>query len=610
MYDYDIDTSDQQDNRAADQKALDTVKDKQKQAENVQNLYRNAQQLDKNLLGNKYSDMTKDALGKTQLGRTYNQVMENPSLQKAIDFYHNMKDWNIFRPWGQGAENARSAKDQANGPGGEESQTGSPVENPVELNTETPNEPVINTAPQAGENSPIEPNVGTTTDIATGTGNTASGATDIATGTGASGVVDTAAGANAGTAADTVAGSAAAGGTRVAVAAGEAVAGGSTATTSGAVAGGVATGGVATGATGGAAAGAVAAGAPTGGLGTIPGAVIGLVAGAATGAAASGGNKIANDARDDANSSVEHKSKGELAKQNVAHEIKKANDEEEGTGKAGCCIGCALFASPLLLIIIVLVISVSVLSRYDKTDSDNAATLISVQNSINQGVLTFDSSESQQKILDGDVSDKTLKLLEYLSSNHELIKIYYVKSLQAGTENEAYEFDIGIIDKIKCTNTATAQKAIELPVDLTINADWTSMVNGLDGNLLCALGYYPTIDKPTMGKYADLFGPPQFRLSDITKYGPVAAQEKTVETIDEIIGLNKFRGIANDSDQSLLPYSLTINSKFYGFNLMDNTKATLRQALSTSLNQAYVKSEDGVGLQVDPNEKGIHVSFF
>ncbi|MCX6809693.1 MAG: hypothetical protein NTZ65_03035 [Candidatus Berkelbacteria bacterium] len=249
---------------------------------------------------------------------------------------------------------------------------------------------------------------------------------------------------------------------------------------------------------------------------------------------------------------------------------------------------------------------------FDKSSPVANSAVSSIESSVGSGKIVFDSANDLAKIKNADIGENPLKMMDYLSQKHESIEIHFSGLVAPGAtitqENDQSAFDVTAADNIKCTDTSTNAKIIEFPINLNTKFDWKSKVlSNYSDKIRCAVGYYPKIDSPVSGKFSSTYGPGEFSVLELEKFAPMAAQEKTAEITDEILGANDDLGIDKNGDNNLLPTNVVLNPLYIKTNLsktgsgvIDTLKSTIQKVYENQPGQGVIPStaDDGIGLKV------------
>ena len=249
----------------------------------------------------------------------------------------------------------------------------------------------------------------------------------------------------------------------------------------------------------------------------------------------------------------------------------------------------------------------------DTSDTQNQALISDVTNLAASDKITFESPDDLSKIKDGEIGLNSLKMIKYLASKHDGLTIHYSGAKDVSDpdkkENAPSEFDITAVDKIKCTDTATKNKSVEFPISLNPKFDWQSQIpTGSINSVICAVSYYPMIEAPVKGPYADKFGPGEFKLAELTTFAPMASQEKTAELTNEIISANLVQGIDPNSEDSLLPQKIEI-PKIYADSNLAHSGGGVPEELKSKIDEVYQNKNEYEGVAVSDDSIGLHISF-
>jgi len=281
-----------------------------------------------------------------------------------------------------------------------------------------------------------------------------------------------------------------------------------------------------------------------------------------------------------------------------------------GTLSGGWII--ALIILGILIIFFIVMMVVAIFARKAKTnkaDPAQAAQISTIKTAVASGNVGYDDPSSMTSIQNGDIGIESLSTQANLSKKHTWVRFHYLGANSTYLyENQPYEFDVTEVDRIKCTDPNTKSKIIDIPIVLDVNFDWSSLLAGNNPELICAEGYYPLIESQIKGKYYDVFSPGEFKLSNIATAGPALAQEKVAEIADEVISYNKENSVDNDSDASLLPRTIQINSKYNSANLA-KTGPGVKDQLTNLVNSTYANPESDGGISDSPTVPSIHIAF-
>ena len=302
----------------------------------------------------------------------------------------------------------------------------------------------------------------------------------------------------------------------------------------------------------------------------------------------------------------------------AAQEAKKQADKKTPQQKAMYAfIILTLLALPLIIILITVSAVVPRIS-FDKDDPVSRATISSIETMLAAGKIKFTNKrEDLEKIKSGEIGKGALETINNLGKSHEQISIHYtgIREYAPGLTkaNDSFEFDITSVDKIKCTDTANGTQLTEFPIYLNLNYDWKSLVlPSYSDKVICAVGYYPTINSPTSTTYKDLFSPGEFPIQELPERAKMAVQEKSAELIDEIISQDRLLGIDSTTSESLLPMKISLDSALVDRNYKQSTTLGISVALSDRIKQAYKTSYPDKTynpLEKISNYNGLHVSY-
>jgi hypothetical protein len=202
----------------------------------------------------------------------------------------------------------------------------------------------------------------------------------------------------------------------------------------------------------------------------------------------------------------------------------------------------------------------------------------------------------------GKVGAVVASLTGNIALHHENVTIDTSYTENGKAVNDGSSFAIKSLDYIKCTDTATKQKALTIPISLDPAYNWSSSVTPemQNKNILCAEDYYPQIDKPTTPVYSPNFGPGEFDLKNIASAGPQAAQQKIAQVVGETMTSNAT--VADEGQKDLLPAAIEIPTGLFTKNLKtgDSSFSDLMQSLNQDLRNNKKKNvkitpSDGVG---------------
>jgi hypothetical protein len=212
-------------------------------------------------------------------------------------------------------------------------------------------------------------------------------------------------------------------------------------------------------------------------------------------------------------------------------------------------------------------------------------------------------------------------MLKYLGNKHNLTVARYQNGEAVGNKygvisevpaSDPAAFSIVAVDKIDCVDTTADKKLPEIPINLSIKHDWSNEIKpeyqGQADKILCAVGYFPQKDTPVIGPYADIFGPGEFKLSEISIYGPMALQEKLAETLRDILNADQANSIDSASLESLVPASIVVDSAFVDKNLKTGGKGVVSQ-LTSVLKEMYGEDWKQKVTGSDTNAFGIEINY-
>lgn len=273
----------------------------------------------------------------------------------------------------------------------------------------------------------------------------------------------------------------------------------------------------------------------------------------------------------------------------------------------GSCLVLALLAIAPFIIMIVMI---SKFLFSDNTEPTNKAIINSISSLSSSGRLFFTSSGDLDAIKNGEISQNSLKMINYLAKKHQRIEINYSpKTDETSTgANEPYEFDIVSVDEIRCS--VNGQKVGSVPIYLNSDYDFVSAAKNIPSNAICASSYYPNIEAQIKSVYYDQFSPGEFLAGEIATRGKMAAQEKLAEAIDDILKANANLKIDSSSDDSVLPVTITIDDKYATINQKDNSAGVLL-VMKEKISHYYPtadSSSSGVVKTVG-QKYGLHIGF-
>lgn len=273
----------------------------------------------------------------------------------------------------------------------------------------------------------------------------------------------------------------------------------------------------------------------------------------------------------------------------------------------GSCLVLALLAIAPFIIMIVMI---SKFLFSDNTEPTNKAIINSISSLSSSGRLFFTSSGDLDAIKNGEISQNSLKMINYLAKKHQRIEINYSpKTDETSTgANEPYEFDIVSVDEIRCS--VNGQKVGSVPIYLNSDYDFATAAKNIPANAVCASGYYPNIEAQIKSVYYDQFSPSEFLAGEIASKGKMVAQEKLAEAIDDILKANANLKIDSSSDDSVLPVTITIDDKYATINQKDNSAGVLL-VMKEKISHYYPtadSSSSGVVKTVG-QKYGLHISF-
>lgn len=287
-----------------------------------------------------------------------------------------------------------------------------------------------------------------------------------------------------------------------------------------------------------------------------------------------------------------------------------------------CCL--TLLFTVTLLIVTPVILVASIFSMFDRSDTQNQELVSEISTLANSGKLQFVDPQDLKAIEDisnEDVSAPVLKMLKYLGNRHKLTVARYQYGEAVGNKYgtiselpfpDAAAFSIVAVDKIKCTDTSVGKQIPEIAISLSAKHDWTTDIKPeyqtQAEKIICAVGYYPTIDPAVKGNYANTYGPGEFKLSEIGIYGPMASQEKLAETLKDILNADKNTGTDSASIESLIPQFITIDSIFADKNLKTGGKGILNK-FASDFNNTYGDEWKQKITGSDGNAFGIQMSF-
>jgi hypothetical protein len=268
----------------------------------------------------------------------------------------------------------------------------------------------------------------------------------------------------------------------------------------------------------------------------------------------------------------------------------------------------------LFVVLFVILIVYFIFPRFhtDTSNTQNQALISDVTNLATAGKITFESPDDLSQIQKGEIGLTSLKMIKYLASKHDGLTIHYSGTKAVSNpdkkENDPSEFDVTAVDKIKCTDTATKNKLVEFPISLNPKFNWQSQIpTGSIDSVICAVSYYPTLEPPVKGPYADKFGPGEFKLAELTTFAPMASQEKIMELTDEIISANSAQGIDPTSEDSLLPQKIEIPKIYTDSNLAHGGGAL--EELKSKIDEVYQNKDEYEGVTASDDSIGLHISF-
>ena len=221
------------------------------------------------------------------------------------------------------------------------------------------------------------------------------------------------------------------------------------------------------------------------------------------------------------------------------------------------------------------------------------------------GTLKFTDPASQKAIEENKIGETTLRILTDLSKKHDVNIVYKGVSTATGKENQPYEFDLVEADYIKCTNPTTKEKADPISISLKADFKWSEIIGTGRENYLCAVDYYPLVESIKSSPYSLRYGPGQFNLGEIDKYGPQAAQQKTFELVD----LAMQKSSENAKSESDFPVSsILINPYFYQSNLKTGEAGAAVASIEKSQKLFADQKSSGI-IRKNTSVQGVHFGF-
>lgn len=90
--------------KTLDERVREDYHDSKHDVRKAKHTYHGAKAVDKNLLGGRVGNAIKGSKAGQTYQNAYDTVANHPTVKPVTDFIKNVKDWNIFRPWGSGAK--------------------------------------------------------------------------------------------------------------------------------------------------------------------------------------------------------------------------------------------------------------------------------------------------------------------------------------------------------------------------------------------------------------------------------------------------------------------------------------------------------------------------
>ncbi len=271
---------------------------------------------------------------------------------------------------------------------------------------------------------------------------------------------------------------------------------------------------------------------------------------------------------------------------------------------------CLVFALLAIAPFIIMIVMISKFLFSDNTEPTNKAIINSISSLSSSQRLFFTGSGDLDAIKNGEISQNSLKMINYLAKKHQRIEINYSpKTDETSTgANEPYEFDIVSVDEIRCS--VNGQKVGSVPIYLNSNYDFVSAAKNIPSNAICASGYYPNIEAQIKSAYFDQFSPGEFLAGEIATRGKMVAQEKLAEITEDIFKANSNLKINSSSDDSVLPAAITIDDKYATINQKDNSAGVLVVMKDKIAHYYPTADSSSTGVLKSTGQKyGIHISF-
>lgn len=273
----------------------------------------------------------------------------------------------------------------------------------------------------------------------------------------------------------------------------------------------------------------------------------------------------------------------------------------------GSCLALALLAIAPFIILIVMI---SKFLFSDNSEPTNKAIINSISSLNSSQRLFFTGSGDLDAIKNGEIAQNSLKMINYLAKKHQRIEINYSPKTAETTTgtNEPYEFDIVSVDEIRCSQNG--QKVGAIPIHLNSDYDFAAAAKNIPDSAICASGYYPNIELEAQTAYREQFSSGEFRSSEIVAKGKMAAQEKLAEVVEDIFQANSYLKIDSDSEDSVLPATITIDDKYATINQKDNSAGVLVVMKDKILHYYPTGDLSGGGVVKSTGQKyGIHISY-
>lgn len=244
-----------------------------------------------------------------------------------------------------------------------------------------------------------------------------------------------------------------------------------------------------------------------------------------------------------------------------------------GTAAAGAGIAAGgwIVIVVVLAIILVVIIIIAISSIFSRSGSNtenpqNKINIGIIESSFANGRVGFVSDSDLDQIKKGNISAPSLQAMASLIEKHDFIKYNYSLDEKVSSSNSSaplrsnapYEFDIAVIDKIKCIDPKNGDaKAGEFDINFAANFNWIEYLASGNG-LLCAVGYYPKIENKKTDPYLEKYGPGEFLIDEINTMGSKAVRAKMVQAAKQIIDKkNEYRIDASDK-ASVVPTTIVL----------------------------------------------------